>query len=138
MYLENGYNISEKEKVEFQQIAETVADKSSEREKVAKKVERDSVDLKKAEFMMDKIGEEYDGIVSSVTNFGMFVELDNTVEGLVRFENLDENEYFIYDDEHKHLVGERTGKIYKIGDKVRIKVIDANKETRKIAFSICD
>lgn len=138
MYLENGYNISENYKEEYNKIAETVADISSEREKLAKKVERDSIDLKKAEFMMDKIGEEYDGIVSSVTNFGIFVELDNTVEGLVRFENLGENEYFIYDDEHKYLIGERTGKTYKLGDKVRVKVVDANKETRKIAFSICN
>ncbi|MCI8352696.1 MAG: ribonuclease R [Clostridia bacterium] len=135
-YLENGYNLKEKDKEEYQKIAEIVADKSSEREKIAKKVERDSVDLKKAEFMMDKIGEEYDGIVSSVTNFGIFVELENTVEGLVRFENLGENEYFNYDDERKILVGERTGKTYKLGDKVKIKVIDANKETRKIAFEI--
>lgn len=136
MYLENGYNLDEKYKSEYQKIAEIVADKSSEREKIAKKVERDSIDLKKAEFMMDKIGEEYDGIVSSVTNFGIFVELNNTVEGLVRFENLGENEYFNYDDERKILIGEKTGKTYKLGDKVRIKVNDANKETRKIDFEI--
>lgn len=136
MYLENGYNIRDKVLEEYEKIAEIIAEKSSEREKIAKKVERDSVDLKKAEFMQDKIGEEYEGIVSSVTNFGIFVELANTVEGLVRFEDLGENEYFIYDEEHKTLIGERTGKTYKLGDKVRIKVIDANKETRKIAFEI--
>ena len=137
MYLENGYNLAENSKGEYKKISEIVADKSSEREKIAKKVERDSVDLKKAEFMMNKIGEEYDGIVSSVTNFGIFVELENTVEGLVRFENLGENEYFNYDDERKILVGQRTGKTYKLGDKIRIRVIDANKEARKIAFEIC-
>lgn len=135
-YLENEYNIKESFKQEYQKLAETVAEQSSEREKVAKKVERDSIDLKKAEYMQDKIGEVYEGIVSSVTAFGIFVELDNTVEGLVRFEDLGENEYFIYDDEHKHLIGEKTGKTYKIGDKVKIQVIDANKGTRKIAFAI--
>lgn len=135
-YLENGYNISEKIKQNYKEIADNVAEQSSEREKIAKKVERDSIDLKKAEYMQEKIGEVYEGIISSVTAFGMFVELENTVEGLVRFENLGENEYFIYDDEHKHLIGEKTGKVYKIGDKVKIQVIDANKETRKIAFAI--
>ncbi len=136
MYLENGYNVDEKIEEEYKKIAEVVSQQSSEREKIAKKVERDSVDLKKAEFMQDKIGEEYEGIVSSVTNFGIFVELANTVEGLVKFENLGENEYYIYDEEHKQLIGERTGKTYKIGDKVRIRVIDANKEIRKVAFEL--
>ncbi len=135
-YLENGYNMSDKFEEKYEKLAEEVADKSSEREKIAKKVERDSIDLKKAEYMQDKIGEVYDGIVSSVTNFGMFVELENTVEGLVRFEDLGEKEYFIYDDEHKTLIGERSGKTYKIGDKVKVKVIEANKETRKVAFAI--
>ena len=85
--------------------------------------------------MQDKIGEEYDGIISSITSFGVFVELENTVEGLIRFENLGEKEYFIYDDEHKHLIGEKTNKIYKLGDYMKVQVIEANKETRKIAFA---
>lgn len=134
-YLENNYNVTEEFKTEYQKNAENAAEQSSEREKIAKKVERDSIDLKKAEFMQDKIGEVYDGIISSVTNFGIFVELENTVEGLIKFEDLGENEYFIYDDEHKHLIGERTSKIYKIGDKIKVIVIDANKETRKVAFA---
>lgn len=134
-YLENNYNVTEEFKEEYNKIAENAAEQSSEKEKIAKKVERDSIDLKKAEFMQDKIGEVYDGIISSVTNFGIFVELENTVEGLIKFEDLGENEYFIYDDEHKHLIGERTSKIYKIGDKIKIQVLDANKETRKVAFA---
>ncbi len=135
-YLEKNYNIDEQYKVEYNEIAKDAANRSSEREKVAKKVERDSIDLKKAEYMQDKIGEIYEGIISSVTAFGIFVELENTVEGLVKFENLGENEYFIYDDEHKHLIGERSGKTYKIGDKVTVQVIDASKETRKVGFAI--
>ena len=135
-YLENNYNVTEEFKTEYQKNAENAAEQSSEREKIAKKVERDSIDLKKAEFMQDKIGEVYDGIISSVTNFGIFVELENTVEGLIKFEDLGENEYFIYDDEHKHLIGERTSKIYKIGDKIKVIVIDANKEIRKVAFAV--
>jgi len=102
-YLDENYNVCEKYKQEQTKIAEESAKQASEREKIAKKVERDSIDLKKAEYMQDKIGEIYEGMVSSVTAFGMFVELENTVEGLVRFEDLGEDEYFIYDDERKHL-----------------------------------
>lgn len=137
-YLEKNYNVTEKFKEEYVKIAEDVAIQSSEREKIAKKVERDSIDLKKAEYMQDKIGEIYNGIVSSVTPFGMFVTLENTVEGLIKFENMGEKEYFIYDDEHKHLIGEKTNKTYKIGDKVTIQVIDANKITRKVGFALLD
>ena len=85
--------------------------------------------------MQDKIGEEYEGIVSSVTSFGIFVELENTVEGLIRFENLGD-EYFIYDEDRKQLIGEKSKKIFKIGDKVNIRVISADKITRQIDFEI--
>lgn len=132
-YLEKDYNVSDeiKEKYHIQSIE--YSDSSSERERVAQKVERDSVDIKKAEYMQDKIGNEYEGIVSNITSFGVFVELDNTVEGLIRFENLGD-EYFIYDEEHKHLIGEHTNEVIKIGDKMKIRVIEANKELRRISF----
>ena len=132
-YLENNYKLSEKQKERYEKQAEQYAKTSSDREKIATKVERDSIDIKMAEYMQDRIGEEYEGMVSSVTSFGMFVELDNTVEGLIRFENLGD-EYFEYDEEHKQLIGEKTGITYKIGDRVKIKVINANKETRQIDF----
>ena len=132
-YLENNYELSEKQKEKYEKQAEQYAKTSSDREKIATKVERDSIDIKMAEYMQDRIGEEYEGMVSSVTSFGIFVELDNTVEGLIRFENLG-NEYFEYDEEHKQLIGEKTGITYKIGDRVKIKVINANKETRQIDF----
>lgn len=134
-YLDKQYNISEDDKVKYTKLAEEVAEQSSEREKIAQKAERDSEDLKKAEFMQDKIGEIYQGMISSVTAFGVFVQLENMVEGLIRFEDLGEKEYFIYDEEHKHLIGERTHKVYKIGDKIMIQVIEANKELRKVAFA---
>ena len=136
-YLEENYVVDEKWVEEYQEKATGRAASSSEREKVATKVERDSEDLKKAEYMESKIGEEYEGIVSSVTQFGIFVEIENTVEGLIRFENLG-NEYFIYDEERKRLIGERTNKTYKIGDKVKIRVISANKMLRQIDFEIID
>ena len=133
-YLDNNYMVSDDYKEKHEEFAVNYAEKSSEREKIAQKAERDSVDLKKAEYMENKIGEVYDGIVSGVTNFGLFVELENTVEGLIRFENLG-NEYFNYDDMHKQLIGENTGIIYKIGGKVKIQVIEANKNLRKVAFA---
>ncbi len=134
-YLEDNYVVDENFIDEYKEKAEQRATSSSEREKVATKVERDSEDLKKAEFMQNKIGEEYEGIVSSVTQFGIFVELENTVEGLIRFENLGD-EYFIYDEERKRLIGEKTNITYKIGDKVNIRVISANKILRQIDFEI--
>ena len=87
--------------------------------------------------MEKRIGQEYDGIVSSITSFGMFVELENTVEGLIRFEDIG-NEYYIYDEERKQLIGEQTNKVYKIGDKVKIKVKNANKLLRQIDFEIVE
>lgn len=134
-YIENNYDIKEKEIQKLYDLAEKRADSSSEREKIATKVEREAIDIKKAEYMENKIGEVYEGIVSSVTQFGIFVELENTVEGLIRFENLGD-EYFIYDENKKILIGERTNKIYKIGDKVKIKVIKANKLLRQIDFEL--
>ena len=135
-YLKHDYNINEELRKKYEIEAVKYAESSSEREKIAQKVERDAEDIKKAEYMKDKVGEIYEGVVSSVTPFGMFVELDNTVEGLIRFENMG-NEYFIYDDERKTLVGEKSKTMYKIGDSVKIEVIDADKITRKIDFKLC-
>ena len=134
-YLEENYDLSQKEIEKYKVEAENRSEQSSEREKIATKVEREAEDLKKAEYMESRIGEEYEGIVSSITQFGMFVELQNTVEGLIRFENLGD-EYFIYDEERKRLIGEKTNKTYKIGDKVNIRVISANKLLRQIDFEI--
>ena len=134
-YLKSNYVVKENYIEEYSQKAEERAKQSSEREKIATKVERESEDLKKAEYMENKIGEIYDGIISSVTNFGIFVQLENTVEGLVRFENIGD-EYFIYDEITKRLIGEKTKLIYKIGDKVKVRVIGANKMLRQVDFEI--
>ena len=135
-YLEKGYNLKEERVQELNVQAIKYAETSSDAEKIATKAEREAENIKKVEFMEDKIGEEYEGIVSSITNFGMFVELESTVEGLIRFENMGANEYYIYDESRKTLVGEKTKRIFQIGDKVQIKVIEANKLTRKIAFEL--
>ena len=135
MYLKENYDVQEKVVEKYKIEAEERAKQSSEREKIATKVEREAEDIKKAEYMESRIGEEYEGIVSSITSFGMFVELPNTVEGLIRFEDIG-NEYFIYDEERKQLIGEQTNKIYKIGDKVEIRVKNANKLLRQIDFEV--
>lgn len=136
-YLEHNYEINEKWKEEYFLKAEKAAENSSEREKIAQTVERDSEEMKKAEYMENKIGEEYNGIISGITSFGVFVELDNTVEGMIRFENLGK-EYFIYNEERKNLVGENSKKIYKIGDKVKVRVISAEKASRRIRFELIE
>ena len=86
--------------------------------------------------MEKKVGEIYQGVVSGITSFGMFVELDNTIEGLIRFEDLGSDEYFIYDEDRKILIGERTKMTYKIGDIVTIRVKSASKLLREIDFEI--
>ena len=135
-YLEENYDVDDKFVEEYGKQAEERAKQSSERESIATKVERESEDIKKAEFMESKVGEEYEGIISSVTSFGIFVELENTVEGLIRFEDLGD-EYFIYDEERKRLIGEHTKVVYKIGDKIKIRVKDASKLLRTVDFEIC-
>ena len=136
-YLETNYMVNDFWVKKYEKRAEKKAENCSERERVATKVEREAEDIKKAEFMESKIGEEYEGIVSSVTNFGIFVELDNTVEGLIRYEKLGD-EYFIYNEETRQAIGENSGKVYKIGDKVKIRVANANKLMRQIDFEICE
>ena len=126
---------TERQKERFEEKAPKYAKNSSDRERIAQKAEREAEKMKKAEFMEDKIGEVYDGIISSVTNFGIFVELDNTIEGLIRFENLGD-EYFVYDDQNKTLLGENSKVLYKIGNKITIEVLSANKDTREIDFKL--
>lgn len=114
-----------------------VADQSSKQERVADEVERDTNKIRIAEFMSDKIGEEYEGIISGVTGFGIFVELDNTVEGLVHITNLDDD-YYIYDSDNKVLRGRVSGKTYKIGDVVKVKLERVSIANAEIDFGIIE
>ena len=136
-YLEKNYVIDDKLLEKYRNEADDRAKQSSEREKIATLVEREAEKIKKAEYMESKIGEIYDGIISSITPFGMFVELANTVEGLIRFEDIG-NEYFIYDEDKKRLIGEHSNTVYKIGDKVKIRVMSANKLLRQIDFELIE
>ncbi len=124
-------------KAQFEADSEKYAKSSSECETIATKAEREAESIKKAEFMEDKIGEEYEAIISSITPFGMFAELENTVEGLIRFENMGK-EYYIYDENKKQLMGEHTNRVFKIGDPVKIRVMEASKLLRRIDFELVE
>lgn len=113
------------------------AKQSSIKERVAIDAERETNDLKKAEYMADKIGEEYEGIISSVTSFGVFVELPNTIEGMIHVSYLTDD-YYHYDDHSYSLIGERTGQIFRIGDRVRVRVNKVDLNERKIDFELLE
>lgn len=114
-----------------------IARQSSERERVAVEAERETDALKKAEFMLDKVGEEFEGIISSVTSFGMFVELDNTVEGLIRLSDLTDD-YYNHQAAQHALIGERTSKVYRIGDEVKVRVARVSIADHTIDFEMVD
>ena len=112
-----------------------IAQHSSEREVAAVDAERDVLDMKMAEYMEDHIGEEYEGIISTITNFGFFVELPNLVEGLIHVQSL-KDDYFTYIPELLAMIGKSTKKMYRLGDKVKVKCVASNKETSMIDFEI--
>jgi len=114
-----------------------IAEYTSMTERRAEEAEREVEDLKKAQYMAERIGEEFDGLVSSVTNFGLFVQLDNTIEGLVHFNNM-EDDFYRFDEENYYIIGERTNRIYRLGDQVRIEVIGADVGKRNIDFRLID
>ncbi len=116
-------------------IVDYAAKQSSETERVAQEAEREVDDLKKAEYMQDRIGEEFEGIVSSVTSFGMFVELPSTIEGLIRINSL-EDDYYVYDENHLALIGERTKNIYRLGDEVKVKCSRVDIANREVYFDL--
>ena len=99
--------------------------------------EREVCDIKKAEFMEDKVGGEFNGIISSVTSFGFFVELENSVEGLVRVADLDDD-YYVYDEQHLMLLGQRNKKVYRLGDSVKVKCSRVDIDNREVFFDILD
>ncbi|WP_257351908.1 ribonuclease R [Pseudalkalibacillus decolorationis] len=112
-----------------------IAQHTSERERRAVDAERETDDLKKAEFMQDKIGEEFEGVISGVTNFGLFIELPNTIEGLVHVSYLTDD-YYHFNQQQYAMIGERTGKVFRIGDELQIRVIAVNIDERAIDFEI--
>ncbi|WP_281249320.1 ribonuclease R [Fictibacillus arsenicus] len=112
-----------------------IAKHSSAMERRAVDAERETDELKKAQFMLDKVGEEFDGVISSVTNFGLFVELPNTIEGLVHVSYLTDD-YYRFDEKFMAMIGERTGNVFRIGDEISIRVVNVNVDERAIDFEI--
>ncbi len=127
--------LNEKRTEKLRKIVEVAAKQSSDMERIAMEAEREVDDLKKAEYMNERIGEEFDGIISSVTNFGLFVELPNTIEGLVHMSSLDDD-YYVFDERHLTLVGERTKKMYKLGEAVKIIVSKVDLASHEVYFDI--
>lgn len=112
-----------------------IAQHSSERERAAVDAERDVLDMKMAEYMEDHIGEEYEGMINTITNFGFFVELPNLVEGLVHVQSL-KGDYFTYVPEILAMIGKSTKKMYRLGDKVKVKCVAASKEASMVDFEL--
>ncbi|MGD6940608.1 ribonuclease R [Cytobacillus gottheilii] len=133
-YLIEG-KIDQATREKWNMLLPDIAEHSSNMERRAVEAERETDELKKAEYMADKIGEEYDGIISSVTNFGMFVELPNTIEGLVHVSYMTDD-YYRYEERHMAMIGERTGKVFRIGDEITVRVVNVNKDERSIDFEI--
>ncbi|RYL93603.1 ribonuclease R [Sporolactobacillus sp. THM19-2] len=133
-YLFEGHTDGKTQAVWKEQLPD-IAQRTSACEQRAVEAERDTDDLKKAEFMQDKVGQTFDGVVSGVTNFGLFVELPNTIEGLVHISYLTDD-YYRYSEENMALIGERTGHLYRIGDEIRVRVLDVNLDESAVDFEV--
>lgn len=131
-----GHLTQDREKA-LNEALPAIARQCSERERAADEAERETEDLKKVEYMKEREGERFEGIISNVTSFGMFVELDNTIEGLVKMSSL-EDDYYTFDDKRYCLIGERTRKIYRIGDVVHVQLARADVATRQIDFLVVE
>ncbi len=121
----------------YDKILPDVARQASITERRADDAERDVLKLKKVEYMSDHIGEEFEGVISGITNWGMYVELPNTVEGLVRVSDM-EDDFYVYDEEKYSMTGEHTRKSYKLGQKVRVEVVDTDKWQKVIDFRLIE
>ena len=115
----------------------SIAEHSSEKERNAISCEREVDDMKKAEYMMKHIGEEYEGMITSVLNFGMFVELDNLIEGLISNDDMRGDTYY-YDESTFSYVGKNSNKHYRLGDRVKVTVLNASKENKTVDFILSE
>lgn len=136
-YHQNGITLSDEEKERLEWYIQGHAEHSSKMERRAVEAEREVEAMKKAEYMQQYIGETFEGIVSSVTKFGLFVELPNTVEGLIHISHM-KQDYFHFIESHLLLLGERTGKAYRIGDRVMVKLTKVDVDSRAIDFSLVE
>jgi ribonuclease R len=121
----------------YEKILDEVAKQSSERERKADEAERETIKLKKVEYMSRHLWEEFDGVISGVTGWGLYVELSNTVEGLVHVASL-QGDYFEYNENAQTMIGTHTGRSWKLGQTVRVQVVGADKMTRTIDFELVE
>ena len=129
--------LNEKRIRHYESILPGVADQSSTTERRADEAERDTDKLKKVEYMEQHIGEEFTGVISGITNWGMYVELPNTIEGMIRITEI-RDDYYYYDEEKYELVGETTKRTFKLGQEVKIQVAATDKMLRQIDFSLAE
>lgn len=128
---------SQQDKKRWESRLPDIAKHSSEAERRAIDAERETDELKKTEFMADKVGQEFMGTIISITGFGMFIQLPNTVEGLVHVSMMDDD-YYRFDEDHLVMIGERTGKVFRIGQPIKVKLMRADVEEVQIDFSIVE
>ena len=119
----------------YQELMPEIAEQTSYREREAIDIEREVDDMKMAEYMEKHLGEEFEGTITSITNFGFFVELDNTIDGLVHVTDLTDDFYY-YDERNLRYVGQRNGKVFKMSDRVKVRVASASKKDRTVDFEI--
>ena len=129
--------LGEKRVHHYEKILNEVAEHSSKAERRADEAEREVEKMKKVEYMIEHIGERFEGVISGITVWGMYIELPNTIEGMVRVSEM-QDDYYIYDEERYQMVGEHTKKIYKLGQKVTIEVENADKIQRTIDFILVE
>lgn len=125
--------LTEERILHYEKILPEVAAQCSTRERLAEETEREVVKMKKAEYMRGRIGEEYEGVISGITKWGAYVELPNTVEGLVHVADMKDDHYEYFEQQYE-LIGERTGRTYKLGQTVRVRVKDADRILRTVNF----
>ncbi len=126
-------NLGERRLSHYEKILGEVAVWTSSRERLADEAERETDKAKKVQYMERRIGEEFEGVISGMSNYGFYVELPNTVEGMVRVSELD-GDYYVFDEEHYEMVGERTGKKYKLGQPIKIQVVSVDRYLKTIDF----
>lgn len=130
-------NLTEKRLRHYDSLLPEVAERSSKRERLAEEAERDVIKMKKAEYMSRRIGEVYEGVISGVSAWGMYVELPNTIEGMVRVSDIP-GDFYVYQEEAYQLMGEQTGRTFKLGQHVTVEVVATDKLTKTIDFRLVE
>lgn len=135
MYLFNREEFSDKERNDIKNEIKKFAEISNEKEIIATRLGFDVNEMKFAEYMSNYVGKHYEGMIVSISNFGAFVQLDNTIEGLIHITNMN-NDFYSYNEETSSLIGKNSRSELHIGDKVEVEVINADKNNKKVDFAL--